>query len=160
LLLACPFFIVCCRTNNGTVEEVKPDEITNVLESMTNIMIHDVTNPPLASRFFSYASLAGYEVVTQNNSSFKSMHGVLKDYPVIKKPAIKNYSSKLAALFAMLKTAEKLQPSGSLLQSTEQDLREKSIATGVSADKRPAEIHAETRSKLLVSYAACLYSCC
>jgi hypothetical protein len=49
--------------------------IGQVLTQMTEVMIHDITNPPLAARFFSYACLAGYEVVAQNNSSFKSMHG-------------------------------------------------------------------------------------
>ncbi len=154
LLLACPFFIVCCRTNHPAVEEVKPDEITDVVKSMTSIMIHDVTNPPLASRFFSYASLAGYEVVTQNNPQFKSLHGLLKDYPDIKKPAIENYSSKLAALFAMLKTAEKMQPSGKLLDSTEQDLREKSIAAGVSEEViNASELYGDTIAKAILKYA-------
>lgn len=36
-------------------------------------MVHDVTNPALAARFFSYACLAGYEIVSQNDSSCKSM---------------------------------------------------------------------------------------
>jgi len=154
LLLACPIFIVCCRKNNHAIEEVKPDEITNVVKSMTDIMIHDVTNPPLASRFFSYASLAGYEVITQNNPQFKSLHGLLKDYPDIKKPAIKNYSSKLAALFAMLKTAEKMQPSGKLLDSNEQDLREKSIAAGVSEEVvNASELYGDSIAQAILKYA-------
>src|SRR5689334_3590654 len=55
--------------------------IGQVIEQMTAVMIHDITNPPLAARFFSYACLAGYEVVTQNNAVYKSMHGVLNEYP-------------------------------------------------------------------------------
>lgn len=96
MLSVCLFFIIVCRYK--TVEEPKPDDITAMMKSMTYIMVYAVTNPLLASRFFSYASLAGYEVVTQNDPELKCMDGILKGYPVIKKPAIASYSYKLAAL--------------------------------------------------------------
>src|SRR5215210_6218460 len=92
------------------------EEISNVISQMTELMVHDVTNPPLAARFFSYACLAGYEVVSQTNGSFKSMEGILNNYPALAKPdSIKGYSSKLSALLAMMETAKKMQPSGKLL---------------------------------------------
>src|SRR4051812_35659922 len=91
-------------------------DIGKVINQMTELMIHDITNPPLAARFFSYACLAGYEVVAENNTAYKSMHGVVRDYPVIAKPdSIQGYSSQLAAVLAMIETAKKLQPSGALL---------------------------------------------
>jgi hypothetical protein len=132
MILTCLILGGGCK--QSSVDPVKPEDITEVLKSMTSIMVHDVTNPPLASRFFSYASLAGYEVVTQNDTTFKSMYGGLKDYPLIKKPAIANISYKLAALLAMLKTAEKLQPSGQRLDSVEQALRARTMADGLSED--------------------------
>src|SRR6059058_2456527 len=116
LIIAFVGLISSCRLK-PVQEESKAADINTVISSMTNIMVHDVTNPPLASRFFAYASLAGYQVIVQNNSAFKSMRGVLKDYPVIQKPAIKAYSYRLAALIAMLETAANMQPSGKLLDS-------------------------------------------
>ena len=83
---------------------------------MSDIMVHDVTNPPLAARFFAYSFLAGYEVVSQNNSSVKSMKGILNDYPAIEKPDIKKYNYQLAALLAIIETASRIQPSGKRLQ--------------------------------------------
>ena len=91
-------FILCCFYACRPSEQVNPNmlvthqEANAVINMMTQIMVHDISNPPLASRFYSYACLAGYEVVTQNNPSFKSMHYILKDYPIIKKPNIVNYS--------------------------------------------------------------------
>ena len=38
----------------------KQAEISHVLTQMTELMIHDVTNPPLAARFFSYFYRSGY----------------------------------------------------------------------------------------------------
>lgn len=95
-------------------------DVSYVVSSMTALMIHDVTNPPLASRFYSYAMLAGYEVVAENNSSFKSMRTVIDAYPDIKKPGVKNYSYQAAAIFAMLEVASKIQPSGKSLDSSKQ----------------------------------------
>jgi hypothetical protein len=95
-------------------------DIDHVITRMTEIMVHDVTNPPLAARFFSYACLAGYEVVAENDSSIRSMHGMLNDYPEIKKPeGLQRYDYQLSALLAMMETAEKMQPSGTLLTGYE-----------------------------------------
>jgi len=154
LLLIYLLVIGSCTRKNHLDDAINPDEITSVIHGMTNIMVHDVTNPPLASRFFSYASLAGYEVITQNDSTYKSLEGILKDYPAIKKPAIENYSYKLAALFAMLKTAEKMQPSGKLLDSTEQRLREKNRAAGMSEEVISAsEQYGDSIAQAILKYA-------
>ncbi len=46
-------------------------DIDSVVRRMSDLMVHDVTNPPLAARFFAYAFLSGYEIVSQNNPSVK-----------------------------------------------------------------------------------------
>ncbi|MCY7422824.1 MAG: haloperoxidase, partial [Chitinophagaceae bacterium] len=70
-------------------------------------------NPPLAARFFAYTTLAGYEVISQNEKGFKSMQGLLNEYPALKKTdSIPGYAYQLSALLAMLETAKKMQPSG------------------------------------------------
>ncbi len=107
--------LLCCSPNK-TNYEPGVEAITGVVNSMTELMVNDVTNPPLAARFFAYTMLAGYEVASQNDSSVKSFMGKLNNYPVIPKPTIKNYSWQLASICAMLQTASALQPSGKLLQ--------------------------------------------
>ena len=85
-------------------------DITKVINQSTAIMVHDVTNPPLAARFFSYICLAGYEVVAENDKTVKSMKGILNEYPDFKKPAFaKGYNYRLSALVAMMETAGKMQ---------------------------------------------------
>lgn len=54
-------------------------EISRVLAEMTDVMVYDVTNPSLAGRFFPYACLAGYEVISQHDSSYQSMYLLLKE---------------------------------------------------------------------------------
>jgi hypothetical protein len=109
--------IMSCKTSVIKQNIVPAADIDTVVRRMTDIMVHDVTNPPLGARFFAYSFLSGYEVVSQNNSSFKSMKGVLKDYPSIEKPYITKYNYQLAALLATIETASRIQPSGKLFQS-------------------------------------------
>ena len=118
-LLLLFFNLLSCKPTNSKAPVLHPVDIQTVIRQMTDMMIHDITNPPLAARFFSYTCLAGYEVVAQNDTAFHSMHGILNDYPTIAKPNISDYSYPLAAILAMLETAKKIQPSGNLLDDFE-----------------------------------------
>jgi hypothetical protein len=122
LLLLLISFLRCNNPRQATVKPAAAD-ISLVLTRMTELMIHDVTNPPLAARFFAYACLAGYETVAENNNKAKKMYGVLNGYPHIIKPdSVTSFDYQLAALLAMLETAKKMQPSGKLLTSYEDHL--------------------------------------
>ena len=114
--------VASCKTTSGKKNIIPAADIDTVVRRMSDLMVHDVTNPPLAARFFAYAFLAGYEVVSQNNSSVKSMKGILNDYPAIEKPAIKEYNYQLAALLATIETASRIQPSGKRLQSLKEKI--------------------------------------
>src|SRR6478609_5389209 len=117
-LLVITFMVSCSRP--GQEVTFSSAQVSRVMDKMTDIMVHDVTNPPLAARFFSYASLAGYEIVSQYNKHLKSMHGRLNEYPEIKVPdSISGYSYQLSAVLAMIGTAAKLQPSGHLMKTYE-----------------------------------------
>ena len=144
-----------CNTSQTKLPDPGPHDIHQVIEKMTDVMIHDVTNPPLAARFFSYACLAGYEVVAQNDSGFKSMYGILNNYPLIKLPdSIKGYAYPLAALLAMMETAKKMQPSGKLFEQYENHFLDSCAALGY-----PAEVMEASRqyalyiSKQVLGYA-------
>ena len=111
-----------CEKKNVKSPEISPETIGNITSQMTDVMVHDVTNPPLGARFFSYACLAGYEVVALNDSATKSMFGLLNSFPKIVRPdSIETYSYQLSAALAMLETAKKMQPSGKVLLQNYQD---------------------------------------
>jgi hypothetical protein len=89
------------------------EDITKVLEQMTQFMIQDVSNPPLAARFYSYACISGYTVLALNDSTIVPLKGVFNEYPEITKPLDSGYYSyQLSAILAMTGTAKKMQPSG------------------------------------------------
>ncbi|HSI75035.1 MAG TPA: vanadium-dependent haloperoxidase [Lunatimonas sp.] len=113
-------FVVClmvassCQTAGSDKAKVLgPELIGWVTESMTDIMVHDITNPPLAARFYAYATLAGYETLSQENPEILSFHGVLNDYPEIKVSGDFPYHNPhVSAVLAMIETAASMQPSG------------------------------------------------
>jgi hypothetical protein len=91
--------------------------VSYAVATMTDVMVEDVTNPPLAARFFAYALLAGYEVVALHNDTFPSMAGKLRQLDSLHHPTQADADiAEVAALLAIWKTAAALQPTGYKLQ--------------------------------------------
>lgn len=152
-VIVMPAVILSCQSRKQP--DLTSRDITKTLDAMTGVMVHDVTNPPLAARFFTYSCLAGYEVVAENNPGFKTMRGRLNGYPEIKKPAdIADYNYQLAAMLSMLQTAEKLQPSGALLKQAEDKLVDSCKQLGFSSQIIEGSTqYAAAISKQILAYA-------
>ncbi len=144
-----------CKQKPFTKENFTTTDISSIYTEMMDLMIHDVTNPPLASRFFAYTTLAGYEVISQNEKGFKSMLGVLNEYPDLKKTdSIQGYAYQLSALLAMLETAKKMQPSGKLLEKYRLHLLDSCRQSGYTEDViSQSEKYALAVSKKILAYA-------
>lgn len=143
-----------CRTGNHN-QHLSEREVGRIINQMTAVMVHDVTNPPLASRFYAYACLAGYEVVSQNNHQLKPMAGILNAYPKVQKPSgIEGYNADLSAMLAIYKTAEALQPSGYLLKTMEQRFIDSCKTIGFSDETINHSVdYAAGISKAILAYA-------
>lgn len=144
-----------CQRESGTLPPLGIGVIDQVTDRMTDVMVHDVTNPPLAARFFAYACLSGYEVVAQHDSTYHSMAGVLNGFPTIEKPAdLTSAHCQLSAALAMLATARKMQPSGTLLQACEDKLLDSCRTLGFSDETiDQSKQYALAVSKQILAYA-------
>ncbi|OLY92406.1 PAP2 superfamily protein [Cnuella takakiae] len=147
--------LICCKSKQEAQVRFGAVDISRVIGEMTETMVHDVTNPPLAARFFAYTCLAGYEVVAQNNKDFASMKGRINDLPALQKPdSIKGYNAQLAALLAMMQVAEKLQPSGKMIQAYHNRLTDSLQQAGLDAAVLDAsERYAAVVTKQVLQYA-------
>lgn len=144
--------------NSCTSSHAKPQlniqDIRRVVETMTHIMVHDVTNPPLAARFYAYTFLAGFEVVAENDPREKSLQPALNDYPHFKLTSIKGYDYQLSSLLAMMETAAKLQPSGSLMQQYKKRFLDSCRSIGYEQDLiDSSESYALSIAKGILAYA-------
>jgi hypothetical protein len=122
---------------------------------MTDVMIHDITNPPLAARFFAYSCLAAYEVVALNDPAFISLKEKLNEFPEITRPEVTAEINKdIAALLAVYETAKVLQPSGKLMDELEQKWIDSLLNKGVSAEIMKQSLDfAKTVSVQILKYA-------
>jgi hypothetical protein len=92
--------------------------------SLTDVMYHDVVNPPAAAIFYSYSLLAGYEILSQLDPSVSEFQSGLNQYHVEHipfDPAAIN--RELAVLYGILETGRNIIPSGYLLEEKEKLLR-------------------------------------
>jgi len=129
-------------------------DIEKIVAKVTDVMVHDVTNPPLAARFFAYMCLSAYEVMALNDSSYASMHGRLNNYPMIESPNVDGHSVSLSSLLAMLETAAKLQPSGYLMAEFQQQLLDSCAQIGYSERTiTQSQAYAEAVSQQILAYA-------
>lgn len=155
-----PFFLVLFFANSCANRPEKradfgPADVAQVTAQMTDVMVHDVTNPPLAARFFAYACLAGHEVVSQYDSKQRSLAGRLNGYPTFTPPAeVRGDANALSALLAMLETARKLQPSGPRLDAHRARLLDSCRRAGVSESAlERAQAYAGLVSRHVLAYA-------
>jgi len=135
LILTSLFLGLACSRKENLVVELNPTDVEMVIQQMTDVMIHDVTNPPLAARFFAYSCLAANEVIALHDTTIKSMSGKLNEFPNIKIPKGGTEINKdIAALLAMYETAKVLQPSGKLMGDFEDKWIDSLLKKGVSKE--------------------------
>lgn len=113
---------------NGQVKKTLPGylDLQPAVFSMSMVMMHDVVNPPAASRFYMYAILGSYEIVSQNNSDIVPLSKLLKGYFATSITANqKKYDYRIAAVYSILEIGKRMLPSGFMLQ----DKQDQYIAT-------------------------------
>jgi hypothetical protein len=92
--------------------------------SITMVMIHDVVNPPAASRFYTYCLLGAQEIVARNNKSVISPTAIVKDLGKITIEDKTPYNYKIAALYCILETGRIILPSGYMLEEDQKKFLE------------------------------------
>ena len=148
--------LACQRPMASQAAEPGPEEVGVVVQRMTRLMLHDVTNPPLAARFYAYATLAGYTVLSQHDSvACPGLAGTLRGLPRVARPAgIGPHSARLAALLAMYQVAGKLQPSGGLLQAPADSLVAACRQRGMDAEMAEnSRLYAAAVAPAILQYA-------
>jgi membrane-associated phospholipid phosphatase len=125
--------IVSCQSNQGKEKEIANSEIDKVVTQMTEMMIHDVSNPPLAMRFFAYANLAAYDLQSSFDSSLPQIQDKLTDFPVIEKKDPLDANISLASLIAMMDVSATMQPSGLKMKDWKKSYLDSCARSGFSS---------------------------
>src|SRR5216684_5879392 len=86
-----------------------PRLIHRCIKEVTDVMVHDIFSPPVASRIYAYMTVAGYEASRPRDTSFVSFAGRLHGLDAVPGPvAGKKYDFSLAGVQAILTVGKAL----------------------------------------------------
>ncbi len=107
LLIIAGMFAAC--TNTSEPIDIGPEHLHGSIDKVTEIMIHDIFSPPVASRIYAYPNIAAYEIMAMNDASFQSLAGQLRELKPIPGPkASMPVNYKLAAVIAHMDLSRRL----------------------------------------------------
>ena len=89
--------------------EITDKDFHNTIDQLTSVIVHDIFSPPVASRIYAYSNIAAYETLAQKGGSYRSIEGMVTDYPATPKPPSgAPVNLDLAALVAFMDVGKQL----------------------------------------------------
>lgn len=101
----------CSNEDNGEWKTMaqNPEFLHRSVKQITDIIVHDIFSPPVASRIYAYMSIAGYEAALHEDTKYTSLAGQLNGLEAFPQPETgKEYCYTLASVQAMLKVGRSL----------------------------------------------------
>jgi hypothetical protein len=91
--------LVQCSTKEPYTDHSR--DLQDEFQAITEILVHDIFSPPVASRVYAYTSAAAYEVIAQSSPDYRSLTGQFHDFPAMPSaPQVEGYVPEVAALHA------------------------------------------------------------
>ncbi len=110
LLLVCGVTFSCSDDDNEwRIKIEQPDLLHRSVKQVTDVIVHDIFSPPVASRIYAYMSIAGYEAAINHDNKYVTLAGQIPGLDPTPRPAAgQEYSFQVAAVQAMLKVGRNL----------------------------------------------------
>lgn len=124
-ILAFLFLIGCAApVNENYLEEASnADYMHRSMKKITDVIVHDIFSPPVASRIYAYSSIAAYEALQQQYPEYQSLAGQLTDLTTLPQPNTEEeYCFPLASMHACLTVGKALIFSEDKIESFEAEL--------------------------------------
>ncbi|MFP4095006.1 MAG: vanadium-dependent haloperoxidase [Cyclobacteriaceae bacterium] len=100
--------------------------IHGAMQRLTDIIVYDIFSPPVASRIYSYSSIAGYEAMLPAHPEYKSFAGQLNGLENVPQPEEgKMYNHAVAGVHAFLTVGRAMIFSEDKMEAYQQQLYEK-----------------------------------
>lgn len=112
-----------------------PELYHQSLAKLTEVVIHDIFTPPVASRIYAYANLAGYEALVPAHPEYQSLKGQLKGFNGVPAPEKGlEYCFPLASTRAFLNVARTLTFSSNFYDDYEKTFFQKYKDMGMPSE--------------------------
>lgn len=99
--------LVSCTKEKKPVT-ITPEDFHSSVDKVTEIMVHDIFSPPVASRIYAYPNIGAYEILAQNLPGYNSLAGQLRNLKPVPEPNSEGVNFELAALIAHIDLSRKL----------------------------------------------------
>jgi len=100
--------VLACTKNNDPIT-LSPEDLHASVDRVTEIMIHDIFSPPVASRIFAYPNIGAYEIIALKNPEYLSLVNQVAELTPIPVPEKqKTINHEVAALVAHMEISKKL----------------------------------------------------
>ena len=110
LLFIALFLATSCGKKEDTYLLVLQDAelFHRSMKRLTDVIVHDIFSPPVASRVYAYPSIAAYEVLAINSNELTSFGGQLNGLETFPEVATDDVNLNLAAVHAFLNLGQRL----------------------------------------------------
>jgi len=113
-------------------EAANPEFLHASVKQLTDVIVHDIFSPPVASRVYAYPHIAAYEILLHDYPDYQSLAGQLNGFEGVPQPAKDStYCFPLASLHAFISLSRSLTFSGEMFDKHEQELYAKFKKMGV-----------------------------
>lgn len=87
---------------------VTQEDYFGSVDRVTEVMIHDIFSPPVASRIYVYPNIASYEIIAHKSDAYNSLVGQVDGLTAIPEPKDSNVNAQLSALIAHMEVSKAL----------------------------------------------------
>jgi hypothetical protein len=129
------FSLSCSTPNDYGKNTEQPNRLHRSIKQITDIIVHDIFSPPVASRIYAYVAIAGYEAARHADSTLVTFAGQLHGLKPIPSPERGlEYCFPLASVQATLVTGRALIISEDKLDEFYKKIMDEFYASGIPDD--------------------------
>lgn len=159
LAITSVFYYSCQKTSSPKEYNAKasdPKLFHETATQLTDVIIHDIFKPPVASRIYSYSFLAAYEALVPSAPAYQSLAGQINQFTAAPKPETgAAYCFPLASVKAFTVVGRTLTFSGNMWDDYEKGLFKKYQEMGIPKDVYERSIQfGDTIAKHVLAYAS------
>jgi hypothetical protein len=135
-LLAIVTLQTACTNANGDYRAQPPDAelLHAAVQQLTSVIVYDIFSPPQASRAYAYATVAAYEALRHDDSTYRTLAGQLNGLTAVPAPQPDSeYYLPLAGVHAFMTVGKALTFSQKRMDSLRTVMHERIRRMGVPA---------------------------
>ncbi len=127
--------MLSCESSNPNFQEDTADAefVHRTMKKVTDVIVHDIFSPPVASRIYAYTSIAGYEAMQINDETYKTLAGQVTGFETVPKPE-NEVCYALSSVRAMLTVGKALIFSEDKIVAFEAEIFEEMKEKGIPAE--------------------------